>query len=38
VVAAADGLTGALGTTAEHIEGIYSGRLRGQLLHGPAKG
>jgi HAD superfamily hydrolase (TIGR01490 family) len=37
VVAARMGLTGALGTTAEHIDGVYSGRLKGQLLHGPAK-
>ena len=31
------GLTGALGTTAEHIDGVYTGRLKGDLLHGPAK-
>lgn len=37
VIAARLGLTGALGTTAEHEDGIYTGRLRGDLLHGPAK-
>jgi HAD superfamily hydrolase (TIGR01490 family) len=37
VIAARLGLTGALGTTAEHIDGVYTGRLRGGLLHGPAK-
>jgi HAD superfamily hydrolase (TIGR01490 family) len=37
IVAARLGLTGALGTTAEHIDGVYSGRLKGDLLHGPAK-
>jgi len=31
------GLTGALGTTAEHTDGVYTGRLKGDLLHGPAK-
>lgn len=31
------GLTGALGTTAEHHDGVYTGRLKGDLLHGPAK-
>lgn len=31
------GLTGALGTVAEHEEGIYTGRLVGDILHGPAK-
>ena len=32
------GMNGALGTTAEHDEqGIYTGRLRGELLHGAAK-
>jgi HAD superfamily hydrolase (TIGR01490 family) len=31
------GLTGALGTVAEHENGIYTGRLVGDLLHGPAK-
>jgi HAD superfamily hydrolase (TIGR01490 family) len=37
VIAARLGLTGALGTTAEHIGGVYTGRLKGDLLHGPAK-
>jgi HAD superfamily hydrolase (TIGR01490 family) len=37
IIAARLGLTGALGTTAEHEEGIYTGRLTGELLHGPAK-
>ncbi len=32
------GLTGALGTVAEHVDGVYTGRLVGELLHGPAKG
>lgn len=31
------GLTGALGTVAEQIGGRYTGRLTGDLLHGPAK-
>ncbi|GAA4218187.1 HAD-IB family hydrolase [Actinocatenispora rupis] len=31
------GLTGALGTVAETRDGIYTGRLVGDLLHGPAK-
>jgi len=37
VIAARLGLTGALGTTAEHLDGVYTGRLKGDLLHGPAK-
>ncbi len=38
IIAARLGLSGALGTTAEHDEnGVYTGRLRGVLLHGPAK-
>ncbi len=37
IIAARMGLTGALGTTAEHVDGVYTGRLRGDLLHGPAK-
>jgi HAD superfamily hydrolase (TIGR01490 family) len=37
IIAARMGLTGALGTTAEHIDGVYTGRLKGDLLHGPAK-
>ncbi len=31
------GLTGALGTVAETHDGVYTGRLVGELLHGPAK-
>jgi len=31
------GLTGALGTLAETDGGVYTGRLRGEVLHGPAK-
>ncbi len=37
IIAARLGLTGALGTTAEHLDGVYTGRLKGDLLHGPAK-
>ncbi|MCW2811764.1 MAG: family hydrolase [Friedmanniella sp.] len=37
IIASRLGLTGALGTTAEHVDGVYTGRLRGDLLHGPAK-
>jgi HAD superfamily hydrolase (TIGR01490 family) len=31
------GLTGALGTVAETEDGVYTGRLAGEILHGPAK-
>jgi HAD superfamily hydrolase (TIGR01490 family) len=31
------GLTGALGTVAEVVDGRYTGRLVGDMLHGPAK-
>jgi HAD superfamily hydrolase (TIGR01490 family) len=31
------GLTGALGTVSESVDGIYTGRLVGEPLHGPAK-
>ncbi|WP_436698998.1 HAD family hydrolase [Nocardioides sp. BYT-33-1] len=31
------GLTGALGTVAEHVDGVYTGQLVGDMLHGPAK-
>jgi len=31
------GLTGALGTIAETRDGVYTGRLVGDILHGPAK-
>jgi HAD superfamily hydrolase (TIGR01490 family) len=38
VIARRLGLTGALGTVAEHENGVYTGRLVGEMLHGPAKG
>ncbi|KUN08682.1 hydrolase [Streptomyces yokosukanensis] len=31
------GLTGALGTVAESVDGVYTGKLVGEPLHGPAK-
>lgn len=31
------GLTGALGTVAETVDGVYTGRLAGDLMHGEAK-
>ncbi|MCW2899741.1 MAG: HAD-superfamily subfamily hydrolase [Streptosporangiaceae bacterium] len=37
VIAHRLGLTGALGTVAETQDGVYTGRLVGNLLHGPAK-
>ena len=37
VVARRLGLTGALGTVAESVDGVYTGRLCGEPLHGPAK-
>ena len=37
IIAARLGLTGALGTVAEHEDGVYTGRLVGEMLHGPAK-
>jgi HAD superfamily hydrolase (TIGR01490 family) len=37
IIARRLGLTGALGTVAETVDGIYTGRLVGDLLHGPAK-
>ena len=37
IIAKRIGLTGALGTVAEHRDGHYTGRLVGDLLHGPAK-
>ncbi len=37
VIAARLGLTGALGTVAEIEDGVYTGRLVGDLMHGPAK-
>ncbi len=37
ILAVRMGLTGALGTVAESIDGVYTGRLVGQPLHGQAK-
>jgi HAD superfamily hydrolase (TIGR01490 family) len=37
IIARRLGLTGAMGTVAEHEDGVYTGRLVGELLHGPAK-
>lgn len=37
VIAERLGLTGALGTVAEHVDGIYTGQLVGQPMHGQAK-
>jgi len=37
VIARRLGLTGALGTVAEHVDGVYTGRLVGDMLHGEAK-
>ena len=37
VIATRLGLTGALGTVAETEDGVYTGRLVGDMLHGPAK-
>lgn len=37
IIAERLGLTGALGTIAEHVDGVYTGRLQGDLLHGQAK-
>ena len=37
IIAKRIGLTGALGTVAEHVDGTYTGGLVGDLLHGPAK-
>ncbi|MEV4760738.1 HAD-IB family hydrolase [Micromonospora sp. NPDC049559] len=37
VIAARLGLTGAIGTVAEIHDGVYTGRLVGDLMHGPAK-
>jgi HAD superfamily hydrolase (TIGR01490 family) len=38
IIARRLGLTGALGTVAEHVDGVYTGNLVGEMLHGPAKG
>jgi len=37
VIAQRLGLTGAIGTVAEVQDGVYTGRLVGELMHGPAK-
>jgi HAD superfamily hydrolase (TIGR01490 family) len=37
VIAQRLGLTGAIGTVAEIADGVYTGRLVGGLMHGPAK-
>ncbi|GAA4001541.1 HAD-IB family hydrolase [Allokutzneria multivorans] len=37
IIARRLGLTGALGTVAESVDGVYTGRLVGDLLHGPGK-
>ncbi|MGP4110113.1 HAD family hydrolase [Streptomyces sp. 4N509B] len=37
IIARRLGLTGALGTVAESVGGVYTGRLVGEILHGEAK-
>ncbi|WP_375489665.1 HAD family hydrolase [uncultured Jatrophihabitans sp.] len=37
IIAQRLGLTGALGTVAEAVDGVYTGRLVGDVLHGEAK-
>jgi HAD superfamily hydrolase (TIGR01490 family) len=37
IIAKRLGLTGALGTVAEHVDGVYTGALVGEMLHGSAK-
>ena len=37
IIARRLGLTGAMGTVAEHVDGVYTGRLVGEMLHGEAK-
>ena len=37
IIASRLGLTGALGTVAEEVDGVYTGRLVGEMLHGEAK-
>jgi HAD superfamily hydrolase (TIGR01490 family) len=37
VIAARLGLTGALGTVSEHVDGVYTGRLVGMPMHGQVK-
>ena len=37
VIATRLGLSGALGTVTEEVDGVYTGRLVGDILHGPGK-
>lgn len=37
VIATRLGLSGTLGTVAEHTDGVYTGKLVGDILHGPGK-
>ncbi len=37
VIARRLGLTGALGTVSEHVDGVYTGKLVGDMLHGEGK-
>src|SRR4051812_30133823 len=37
IIARRLGLTGAMGTVAEHVDGVYTGQLVGEMLHGHAK-
>jgi HAD superfamily hydrolase (TIGR01490 family) len=37
IIAQRLGLTGALGTVAESVDGVYTGRLVGEVLHGQSK-
>lgn len=37
VIARRLGLTGALGTVSEHVDGVYTGKLVGEMLHGEGK-
>jgi len=37
LLAARLGATGALGTVAEHVDGVYTGELQGNMLHGEGK-
>ena len=37
IIARRLGLTGAMGTVSEHVDGVYTGHLVGEMLHGPAK-
>ncbi len=37
IIARRLGLNGALGTVAESVDGVFTGKLVGEMLHGPAK-